>query len=72
MPKTHRPKKSRTTEIAMLMRKSQQNPERVKKIASSIGINPEHITEDMSLAEIYNYEEDANYKAPEERRVGFF
>jgi SpoVK/Ycf46/Vps4 family AAA+-type ATPase len=42
-----------------------------KKIASSLGVNPEHITEDMSLAEIYNYEEDANYKAPEERRVGF-
>jgi hypothetical protein len=43
-----------------------------KKLASSLGIDPSHIVEDMSLAEVYNYEEDVNYKAPEERRVGFF
>lgn len=42
-----------------------------KKIAASLGIDSTQVTEDMSLAEIYNFEEDSSYKAPEERRVGF-
>ena len=43
-----------------------------RKIAESIGVDPSKINEEMSLAEIYNFEEDTQYKAPEEKRVGFF
>lgn len=46
--------------------------ENCKKIASSRGIDPDQITEDMTLAEIYNHAHDAGFKVPEERRVGFF
>jgi len=42
-----------------------------KKIATSLGIDPLQITADMSLAEIYNFEEDPGYTPPQEGRIGF-
>lgn len=42
-----------------------------KKIALSLGIDPAKITEDMTLAEIYNFDGDTGYVAPVEGRIGF-
>lgn len=42
-----------------------------KQIAAALGINPAQITEDMTLAEIYNFEESTGYTPPVEGRIGF-
>lgn len=42
-----------------------------KKLAKAIGVDPAKINKDMSLADIYNYEDETGYSEPEQRRVGF-
>lgn len=42
-----------------------------RKLAQSIGHDPERIEGSMSLADVYNLEADTGYKPKEERRVGF-
>ena len=42
-----------------------------KALAKSLNIDPAKITKEMSLADIYNFEDDTGYSEPEQRRVGF-
>jgi len=42
-----------------------------KKLAEHLGTDPDKITKEMSLADIYNYEDDTGYEEPEEKHVGF-
>lgn len=42
-----------------------------KTLARSLKIDPAKIKEEMSLADIYNFEEDTGYAEPEEKRLGF-
>jgi hypothetical protein len=43
-----------------------------QKIADKLGIPAREITEDMTLADIYNFEKATHYEEPKARRVGFF
>jgi len=43
-----------------------------KTLAKSLGKPESAITEEMSLADIYNLEDHTGYSEPEVRRVGFF
>ena len=42
-----------------------------KALAEYIGQNPDNITEDMSLADVYHMQATTGYQKEEERRVGF-
>jgi len=42
-----------------------------KALASSLGVDPTKIREEMSLADIYNFEDNTGYEEPEQKRVGF-
>jgi len=42
-----------------------------KRLAKSIGADSSKVTEDSTLADIYNMDVDTGYAAPVERRVGF-
>lgn len=46
------------------------NKRNCQRILDKLGVDGE-ITEDMTLAEVYNYTQESGYKAPEKRRVGF-
>jgi hypothetical protein len=42
-----------------------------KKLAEAIGLDSNKIRKEMTLADIYNFEEETGYEEPEQRRVGF-
>jgi hypothetical protein len=42
------------------------------KLAESLNLNTENITEGMTLADIYHMQDQPGYEKPKEKRVGFF